>query len=124
VEPIELGPLDLLLVPDRRGLTAQEVYAELDRSEGWRGRLDTEPLRRLGGADAQTLARVLENDLEPAARALLPEIGAALDALREAGALGVAVSGSGPTCFGLFDGPAAARAAWEAIPGSLPTRLR
>ena len=67
---------------------------------------------------------MLENDLEPAARALLPEIADALGALRDAGALGVAVSGSGPTCFGLFDEPGTARAAWEAIPGSLPTRLR
>jgi 4-diphosphocytidyl-2-C-methyl-D-erythritol kinase len=124
VEPIELPPADLVLVPGRRGLTAKEVYAELDRGEGWRARLDPEPLRRLSGADPRTLARVLENDLEPAARALLPEIADALGALRDAGALGVAVSGSGPTCFGLFDEPGTARAAWEAIPGSLPTRLR
>jgi 4-diphosphocytidyl-2-C-methyl-D-erythritol kinase len=124
VEPIDLPPVDVLLVPDARGLTAAEVYAELDRSEGWRERLDPEPLRRLAGAGPQELAAVLENDLEPPAAALLPEIGAALDALRDAGALGVAVSGSGPTCFGLFDGPDAAHAAWEAIPGSLPTRLR
>ena len=50
--------------------------------------LDPEPLRRLAGAGAETLAAVLENDLEPPARTLLPEIGAALDALRGAGALG------------------------------------
>jgi 4-diphosphocytidyl-2-C-methyl-D-erythritol kinase len=124
VEPIELAPVDLLLVSQRRGLTAAEVYSELDRSESWRDRLDPEPLRRLAGADAQTLAGVLENDLQAPARALKPEIDAALDALRGAGALGVGVSGSGPTCFGLFDGPGAAQAAWEAIPGSLPTRLR
>ena len=124
LEPIDLPPVDLLLVPDARGLTAAEVYAELDRSEGWREQLDPEPLRRLEGAGAELLAGVLENDLEPPARALLPEIGEALDALRGAGALGVAVSGSGPTCFGLFAGPGEARAAWEAIPGSFPTRLR
>ena len=124
LEPIELAPVDLVLVPDARGLTAAEVYAELDRSEGWRELLDPEPLRGLAGSGPRELAAVLENDLEPPARTLLPEIGAALDALRGAGALGVGVSGSGPTCFGLFDGPDAARAAWEAIPGSLPTRLR
>ena len=124
LEPIELAPADFVLVPDARGLTAAEVYGELDRSEGWRELLDPEPLRGRAGSGPQELAAVLENDLEPPARTLRPEIGAALDALRGAGALGVAVSGSGPTCFGLFDGPDAARAAWEAIPGSLPTRLR
>ena len=44
----------------------------------------------------------------------------ALDALRDAGALGAAVSGSGPTCFGLFED---ARAAEEAA-ASIPARAR
>jgi 4-diphosphocytidyl-2-C-methyl-D-erythritol kinase len=124
IERIELAPVDVVLVPDERGLSAAAVYAELDRSDGWRERLDPEPLRALAGAGADELARVLENDLEPPARSLLPDIGGALGALREAGALGVAVSGSGPTCFGLFNGPDAARAAAAAIPGALSTRLR
>ena len=124
IEPIELPPVDLVLVPDERGLSAGAVYAELDRAEGWRERLDPEPLRALAGAGAEELARVLENDLEPPARALLPDIGGALDALRTAGALGVAVSGSGPTCFGLFPGPDEAVAAAGRIPGALATRLQ
>ncbi|MBN1528821.1 MAG: 4-(cytidine 5'-diphospho)-2-C-methyl-D-erythritol kinase [Thermoleophilaceae bacterium] len=124
IEPIELAPVDLVLVPDERGLSAGAVYAELDRAGGWRERLDPGPLRALAGAGAEQLAGILENDLEPAARALLPDIAGALDALRRAGALGVGVSGSGPTCFGLFRGADAARAAAEAIPGALPTRLR
>ena len=33
VEPIELGAVHVVLVPDARGLSAGEVYAELDRSE-------------------------------------------------------------------------------------------
>ena len=111
LEPIDLPPVDLLLVPDARGLTAAEVYAELDRPSGWREQLDPEPLRRLAGAGAEALAGVLENDLEPPARSRCCRRSApALDALRGAGALGAAVSGSGPTCFGLFAGPRRGRA--------------
>ena len=47
--------------------------------------------------------------MEPAARSLRPEIGAALDALRAAGAPHALLTGSGPTAFGLFESLAAAR---------------
>ena len=44
------------------------------------------------------------NDLEPPAREIAPEIGAVLDWLRERdGATFVRMSGSGATCFALFD---------------------
>ena len=46
------------------------------------------------------------------------------DPIPDAGALGVAVSGSGPTCFGLFTGRAAAEEAAKALPGALVSDLR
>ncbi|MBF0285377.1 MAG: 4-(cytidine 5'-diphospho)-2-C-methyl-D-erythritol kinase, partial [Magnetococcales bacterium] len=52
--------------------------------------------------DVAALAALLENDLEPVSRRLQPAIGAAAEALRQAGARGVLMSGSGPTVFGLF----------------------
>ncbi|RWF77184.1 MAG: 4-(cytidine 5'-diphospho)-2-C-methyl-D-erythritol kinase, partial [Mesorhizobium sp.] len=52
------------------------------------------------------------NDLEPAARAIQPAIGDALKALKKAGAAFARMSGSGATCFGLFEtGNVAKRAA-------------
>lgn len=51
------------------------------------------------------------NDLEVPARALLPEIAEISDMLRNAGARLVRMSGSGATCFGLFDDQAGADAA-------------
>lgn len=52
------------------------------------------------------------NDLEPVARALHPEIGAALAALRKADSGFSRMSGSGATCFGLYEtGNVAKRAA-------------
>ncbi|MFN3946176.1 MAG: 4-(cytidine 5'-diphospho)-2-C-methyl-D-erythritol kinase [Allosphingosinicella sp.] len=68
------------------------------------------------------------NDLEPPARALVPEIGAVLDALR--GARFARMSGSGATCFGLYDDAAARDADDARIAAAFPqwwrlaTRLR
>lgn len=79
---------------------------------------DSEPLPPLPGRlDFHTLCNWLEttrNDLEAPARALEPAIGETLAALRKVGAHFVRMSGSGATCFGLFEsGNLAKRAASE-----------
>ena len=124
IEPIKLPSVTAVLVPDREGLSTKAVYAELDRMYGTRDPLDPEPLRALAASSPTDLAAGLENDLQPAALSLRPELEARLDALRAAGALGAAVSGSGPTCFGLFEEPEAAREAAASLPGALVTELR
>ena len=72
-----------------------------------------------GWADAAAMAAglaALRNDLEPAASALCPPVGAALEALRQTpGCLLARMSGSGATCFGLFATPAEAEAAAGAL---------
>ena len=56
------------------------------------------------------------NDLEAAATALCPEIGKALAAVRaEPGSMLARMSGSGPTCFGVFETDAAAETAARSI---------
>ena len=61
------------------------------------------------------------NDLEPAALALVPEIGLVLDRLdAAAGALLTRMSGSGATCYGLFATAGEARAAAAAIGAERP----
>jgi 4-diphosphocytidyl-2-C-methyl-D-erythritol kinase len=126
VEPVELPPLAVVLVLQRHGLATADVYAELDRAEGWREPLDCDELRGLTGVrpDGERLAKALENDLQPAALALRPELSAVLDSLTAAGARGVLVSGSGPTCFGLFADRPAAEAAGARVPAALVTQLR
>lgn len=57
----------------------------------------------------------MRNDLEPPARALEPVIEEVSDSLRAAGADLVRMSGSGATCFGLFDGDESAAAAGQRI---------
>jgi 4-diphosphocytidyl-2-C-methyl-D-erythritol kinase len=118
VERLELPPLALVLVPQEEGLATAEVFAELDRLGGGRSQLDPAPLRELAAGPAEQLAAGMENDLQPAALSLRPELGGVLDDLRDAGAPGTLVSGSGPTCFGVFAELGAAQLACSRIPGS------
>jgi 4-diphosphocytidyl-2-C-methyl-D-erythritol kinase len=55
----------------------------------------------LGAGDADEVASLLHNDLEPAVFELRPELEKKKEALAEAGALGACVSGSGPTVYGV-----------------------
>jgi 4-diphosphocytidyl-2-C-methyl-D-erythritol kinase len=83
------------------GLPTPAVYAELDRQR------DTGPvalvsdpadvLAALRAGDPVRLGRALSNDLQPAAVALRPALRTLLGSARGSGALGVLVSGSGPT---------------------------
>ena len=56
------------------------------------------------------------NDLEPPAVAIEPAVERALEAIRrQEGCLLARLSGSGPTCFGLFPTQEAAKLAAEAV---------
>ncbi|MDH4161748.1 MAG: 4-(cytidine 5'-diphospho)-2-C-methyl-D-erythritol kinase [Nitrospirota bacterium] len=61
------------------------------------------------------LAQSLHNDLETVTAPAHPVIGEMEQALRDAGALGARMSGSGPTVFGIFETEAACRTAAERI---------
>jgi 4-diphosphocytidyl-2-C-methyl-D-erythritol kinase len=123
VERLQLPAMGLVLVPSADGLSTADVYKEADRIESTRERLDPDGLRALAAGPLAVLAAGVENDLEPAARSLRPEIGERVEHLRKAGALAAAVSGSGPTAFGVFSGPAVAERAAAAVPGAIVTRL-
>ncbi len=103
----EPSPHAVLLLPGG-GLSTAEVFAAADRLGLGRSAAELDELaarlREAAGAGASPLgyAELLANDLEPAARSLRPEIGAALDALREAGAPLALLTGSGPTAVGVF----------------------
>jgi 4-diphosphocytidyl-2-C-methyl-D-erythritol kinase len=116
VEPIELPLRFAVLVPRREGLSTAAVYAEFDRLGLGREQLGCAELRTALGA-------ALENDLQPAALSLRPELAEVLDRLEAAGSPAL-ISGSGPTCFALFDSPAAAVAAAAGLEGTLVTSLR
>ena len=114
VEPIELPPMTLLLLPDEAGLSTADVYREADRIGSTRAALDPDAARALAARPLAELAGLLENDLEPATLSLRPDLAGRMDALLDAGALAARVTGSGPTVFGVF-GPGEAPALPDAI---------
>ncbi len=100
--------LPLALIKPPQGLSTPKVYQAL----GW-------PLTQSVKAttlpaalsDGESVAKWLFNDLETPAISLLPEVAQCKQTLQDSGSLGVLMSGSGPTVFGIFDDPAQAQAA-------------
>jgi 4-diphosphocytidyl-2-C-methyl-D-erythritol kinase len=124
VEPVELPPMALVLVPAAEGLTTGAVYAESDRIGPTRAELDREALRQAAKLPLPELAAMMENDLQAAALSLRPGLRRTIAELREAGALTARVTGSGPTVFGVFETLDLARKASSLFPGSIATSLR
>lgn len=92
-----------------RGLSAGAVYRALDELRGDATHPAPPPhvdddvplLQALRAGDARALGAALHNDLERAALELDPGLAEPLGVARDAGALGVVVSGSGPTVAAL-----------------------
>lgn len=105
-----LAPLDLLLVRPAHGLSTAAVYAAFDDAAGALTARGPGPTVRPpeGPLAPEALARLLENDLEPAAVRLCPALLRLRRRIAAAGALAVGMSGSGPTLFGVFANEAAA----------------
>jgi 4-diphosphocytidyl-2-C-methyl-D-erythritol kinase len=124
VEPLELPDMTLVLVPASEGLSTAAVYAEADRIHSTRPDLDPDRLRQLAAAPLAEFARQLENDLEPAALSLRPELYRTLASLSEAGALAALITGSGPTVFGVFESVTEAESGARLLSDALVTPLR
>lgn len=128
----DLGPgaalpdAGLLLANPRLPLDTAQVFAAFDAEHGTGGAGDERPRPGLDPAprDARALAEVLAataNDLTEAALELAPVVGqvrALVSGLK--GCRLARMSGSGATCFGLFDDAAAARAGAEALSAAKP----
>jgi 4-diphosphocytidyl-2-C-methyl-D-erythritol kinase len=105
--------LPAILVNPGIPLETRKVFERFDRLGASRAFREVEPpWGETPGAFADLLAGY-RNDLEPAAIALCPEIDRALKLIRaQPGCLLARMSGSGPTCYGLFEtDQAASRAA-------------
>ncbi len=108
----------LLLVNPRRPLPTADVFRRHSRPFSGSARWPEAP------ADARALAALLaerRNDLTEAALGLLPEIAEILQALTDCpGCLLARMSGSGATCFGLFEDPFAAAKSAAALQVGAP----
>lgn len=107
-----LPALAVVLANPGVALSTPQVFAAMAR----RDHPGLPAIPRFAGRDDLTawLAGT-RNDLEPAALAIAPVIGQVLDALRATGAAFARMSGSGATCFGLYDSPDHARTAAAAL---------
>jgi 4-diphosphocytidyl-2-C-methyl-D-erythritol kinase len=83
------------------GLSTPTVYAECDRLRSHGHVPEPTPsesmMTALRSGDAESLARALSNDLQPAALSLQPQLAEVLLTGMDNGALGGIVAGSGPT---------------------------
>lgn len=93
--------LALVLVNPRFAVSTAEMYGRITPSMYSDGARAKDAARALESRQAGRVAGSLYNGLEPAARAAYSQIGQMQAALLAAGALGAAMSGSGPTVFGV-----------------------
>ena len=120
-----LPPLDAVLVNPLVAVPADKtarVFRALDRapleaSRHWKGGESDFRSR----ADLMALMRRRGNDLEAAARAVVPAIADVMEALGDLPGLEIAgLSGAGPTCFGIFSSQDAARTAAASLRAAHP----
>lgn len=114
ISPIELPPLWYVVVYPNVVLSTRDVY------NGLRIVLTkSENEVKFSGNFPTTLdvAGMLENDLEEVAFLRCPEIKTIKERLREAGAVGSLMSGSGSAVFGIFEDESCARMALDEVGG-------
>lgn len=109
LEPVTLPSFPIVLVNPMRPVSTPEIFRRLTLRDN-----PAIDLPAQGEGAGRWFSRLadLRNDLQPPAEALVPEIAEACDYLRQSQAGFVRMSGSGATCFGLYDSePSALRAA-------------
>ncbi len=119
LRPVTLGAdLHFVLITNDHGLKTPAVYAQLDEhreASGLNPKTIDEPevpaalIAALEAGDFAAIAKLIHNDLEPAARSMLPELDLTIAAAEKFGAARAFVSGSGPTVVALVESEQAAQ---------------
>ena len=119
VTPFEAFPgLPAVLVNPRVAVPTGPVFQGLATKENTPMPDDLPQLDTLG--DTVDFLAECRNDLEPAAQAVTPAVGATLAAIRNTAPLLARMSGSGATCFGVYSNTSDAMAGAEAIAQAHP----
>ena len=112
IDTVAMPSVPLVLVNPLKPVSTPEIFRSLKRR-------DNDPIGEMSmAADVSAWMQslyALRNDLQPPAEALVPEIAEACDLLRQSLAGYVRMSGSGATCFGLYETEAAAMKAALAL---------
>ncbi len=101
VEPASLPKTWWVLVTQSFGVRSADVYRWWDEDGGSTGPDPEALLEAIRAGDLPRAGSLLVNDLGAAVAVRHPEVAAARDRLREAGAFGTVMVGSGPTVAGL-----------------------
>jgi 4-diphosphocytidyl-2-C-methyl-D-erythritol kinase len=114
---LKMPPLHAVLANPGVAVATPEIFARLGLAKTQRTGAGPSPALPIAGKPGEILEalRSGRNDMQSAACALAPVIGEVLDALAKAGAPLARMSGSGATCFGLFED----RASSLAVAGAL-----
>ncbi|MBV1895139.1 MAG: 4-(cytidine 5'-diphospho)-2-C-methyl-D-erythritol kinase [Rhodobacteraceae bacterium] len=104
----QMPTLHAVLVNPGIAISTPKVFHALDRRDG--AAMDDIP-KFADAMDCVQWLRRQRNDLQPAAIKLAPAISDVLTALGQSGAIFARMSGSGATCFGLYESEIAARSA-------------
>lgn len=105
----------LVILQPCRGLSTREVFSAF-HADSSPLHPDTEAAAAaLAAGDLRTLRSSLGNVLQPVSVRMRPEIGRAVQRLKEAGAEIALMTGSGSAVFGVFRTPARARSAFSAL---------
>ncbi len=116
--------LPAILVNPRIKVSTAEVFKRLNAAP-FRPEEAPPPLPHADFSSPEKAAATLEhgrNDLEPPAIAIEPAVAHTLDAIRhQEGCLLARLSGSGPTCFGLFPTQEIAKRAADAVSRAQPS---
>lgn len=113
--------LHILLVNPGKTVSTAGIFAGFRTQGRFSKALDSEEVEKRTATDLAGLLSATHNDLEPFTKACIPEIGTILELLmRQPGCHLARMSGSGATCFGLFESKAGAQAAAAALKKDRP----
>ena len=119
IEPIELPVFELVLANPNQAVSTAQVFTGLGAIATASGPEEPVPT---GRADLLAWLRARGNDLEAPARRIAPVIGEVLATLgAQPGCRLARMSGSGATCFGVFDDEQAAARAARAMRQARPS---
>jgi 4-diphosphocytidyl-2-C-methyl-D-erythritol kinase len=93
--------LGVVLVKPPFGLSTAHIYRSFDKEAGINKPDHQGMICAIENNDGNAICSHLVNMLEPAAIKLQPSIAAIKEKLLQAGSMGVLMSGSGPTVYGL-----------------------
>lgn len=118
LEPLVPFPsFDMVLVNPGEAVATPAVFAALEKREN---SPPTYPAAWGTAREAAAHLAAMRNDLEAPARKIAPAIGDVLDEIAATGPWLARMSGSGATCFGLYEGAEPARQAAAAISARHP----